>query len=765
MKKIMSIFMSSILIVGVLSSCTSTANATTEAIVKKSNFKFTVNPETFQLSIEKNGVKENASDGLLKRKVSNLKRSNNSVSWKYPNENVNVEIKKENTYLNVKIKSNAKNNSEFQWPNVSAESYVIPLSEGKYIPSNDRYWKQYLSNNSYLPLESFSMQFFALNKQKYSILYVIENVFNNEITFNSKDKIKFSFNHEFPKINKNKEYSFRIYVTEKDPVNIAKTYKNYIVEKGKFTTLKSKEKTNKNIAKLYGAPHMYFWDKSVISKENVKWGAFRNNTSNETISWVKELLKTKIDGGKEMLDVFEQVKTQDYVDDYQKKTIVSSLNQVLLLKDFYNLKVFKNLDKETEKLVKKGVNNLNQLELIDLNKKLLKSQMPNAFDPIENWANSNTVDLLKDINAAGIKNAWIGFDDWIQGSINPKLVEKANDMGYLIGTYDSYHSIHKPGEEKWVTAAFKDKSLYENATVTNRKGEKLEGFKGVGRKLNPTLSMPAVKERVESILNTGVKYNSWFIDCDAFGEVFDDYSPKHITTQQEDMNARLKRMAFIRDNKNMVIGSEGGNDFASQTIAFAHGIETPSFSWLDPDMNKNKDSKYYFGTYYSPNGGVPNRFSKQVPLKDLYKHIFIDQTYSLPLFKLVYNDSVITTYHWDWSTLKIKDEVGNRMLNEILYNTPPLYHIDKYEWNNYKDLIASHNKIWAPFHKKAVTKEMTDFKILSPDKLVQMSKFGKDLKVVANFSNKDFKYNTDVVKAKSLIIYDGKNKIPYMPKK
>ncbi len=72
-KKIMSIFMSSILIVGILGSCTSTANATTEAIVKKSNFKFTVNPETFQLSIEKNGVKENASDGLPKRKVSNLK--------------------------------------------------------------------------------------------------------------------------------------------------------------------------------------------------------------------------------------------------------------------------------------------------------------------------------------------------------------------------------------------------------------------------------------------------------------------------------------------------------------------------------------------------------------------------------------------------------------------------------------------------------------------------------------------------------------------
>ena len=45
--------------------------------------------------------------------------------------------------------------------------------------------------------------------------------------------------------------------------------------------------------------------------------------------------------------------------------------------------------------------------------------------------------------------------------------------------------------KNWITASFKDKSLYENATVINKKGKKFEGFLGTGRKLNPTLSMPA----------------------------------------------------------------------------------------------------------------------------------------------------------------------------------------------------------------------------------------------------------------------------------
>ena len=222
-------------------------------------------------------------------------------------------------------------------------------------------------------------------------------------------------------------------------------------------------------------------------------------------------------------------------------------------------------------------------------------------------------------------------------------------------------------------------------------------------------------------------------------------------------------MSYIRDDKNMVIGSEGGNDFASTTIAFAHGLETPAFSWVDPDMNKNKDSKYYVGRYYSPTGGVPKVFSKQVPVKELYKKIFISPEYSLPLFRLVYNDSVVTSDHWLWGTFKIADEVESRMMKEVLYNTAPMYHIDKSEWEKHKEDILNHDKVWSEFNKKALSYPMTDFEFLSDDRLVQTTCYGDNLRVVANFSNGDFKYKDDVIKGNSLIIYDGDNKIVYKP--
>ncbi|EIA23313.1 Lipoprotein, putative, partial [Candidatus Arthromitus sp. SFB-3] len=47
--------------------------------------------------------------------------------------------------------------------------------------------------------------------------------------------------------------------------------------------------------------------------------------------------------------------------------------------------------------------------------------------------------------------------------------------------------------------------------------------------------MPSVRSRVDSILGTGINFNTWFLDTDGTGEVFDDYSKDHITTEGEDI--------------------------------------------------------------------------------------------------------------------------------------------------------------------------------------------------------------------------------------
>lgn len=768
MKKILSIMLIVVFATSVLTGCVGKEKKPNkEVYTQKDNldFNFNVDPETFKLEVESNGTKEKASEPLVKMKVSNLIDDKDNISWTYAEQGLDIDIEKKDKYVDVTIKSSKDEENSFSWPKVKGNGYLLPLNQGKYIPSDDSVWKDYLNEEKMKLIESFSMQFFAVDKDEYSLVYIIKNPYNNEIAFNTKKNIEFTFNHEFPSINKKKEYGFRIYLTKKNPVHVAKTYKNYLIEQGDFKSLKEKAEENKNIEKLYGAPHVYYWDRTVISEENIQWPRLRSSFPDKLKLWIQELLTTKVEDGTELAAAYDDLNANDYVDKYTKNRIVKSLSAVMQLKEFYNPEVFTKEDKEIQKLINKKIDKLNPVELIELNKRLLKSELGNVVDPIEKWADANTVDVIKDMKHSGLANLWIGLDDWQEGFIKPELVKEAEKQGYLIGTYDSYHSIHEPGKEQWETAKFNDTSLFDNATVTKKDGSKIEGFQGVGRKLNPTLAMPSVKERVTSILNTGLPFNSWFLDTDGTGEIFDDYSPEHTTTEAEDVQARIKRMEYLQKEWGMVVGTEGGNDFANKTIAFAHGIETPSFSWMDEDMSKNKENNYYVGRYYSSTGGVPELFSKQIPVKDKYKKLFLDSNYTIPLYKLVYNDSVITTYWWGWGTLKIADEIENRMLYEILYNVPPLYHIDKYEWEKYKTTIINHSKVWSNFSKKAIKEEMTDYKILSDDRLVQMTEYGKDLSVVANFSEDEFTVQGEKVPAKSVLIVDGNSKTIYTPKK
>jgi hypothetical protein len=133
-------------------------------------------------------------------------------------------------------------------------------------------------------------------------------------------------------------------------------------------------------------------------------------------------------------------------------------------------------------------------------------------------------------------------------------------------------------------------------------------------------------------------FNSWFIDCDAYGEVFDDYSELHPATQHHDVQARLERMAWIRDTYGLVIGSEGGVAYSAPVIHYAHGMMTPVFGWGDPDLQEDQGSQYYLGNW-SPQGG-PSILLRRVPLKPRYRTFHYDPRFRLPLYQTVFHGRI-----------------------------------------------------------------------------------------------------------------------------
>lgn len=726
------------------------------------SFSYQTDPENFSLFLLSSTDTIPVVTMGQSRKVTEFESGEAETAWKYPDEQIAVSIRPVKDYLSVSITSEAAGDNTFTWPNIAAERYYLPLGEGKNIPADHSGWNAYLSGQSFALPEQFSMPFWSFVSGDYAVLFIAENPVRTSLNFTADPELSFSATQEYPAIDENKTKSYRIYLTGNDPVSIAKIYKSYVEENGGFVTLEQKAASNPDIKKLYGAPFIYLWGDFVISPEDIDWQEFKAAAGSPLLSYLLSFAGSQPEGA-EFKTVMEELKAQDYVAAYQKNVICSYISQLLRQDSFWNPDFFPAGTEQEKQLLSKGYENLNDTERIRLHKYALAAAAPQVFNNAEDWMAAGTTDLISDLKASGIDRAWIGLNSWEQAYAKPELVENAADQGYLIGSYDSYHSIHEPGNEQWITAKFEDGTLYDNATVTGKDGSKISGFQNVGRKLNPALSLPSVKARMEDITANQPAFNSWFIDCDATGEVYDDYSPEHITTQQEDLKARMDRMAYIRDHYGLVIGSEGGHDFAASTIAFAHGIELKSFSWMDEDMKQNKESEYYIGKYYHPGGGVAEHFSKRIPIKEQYDTIFTDPGFDVPLYKLVYNNSVITSYHWDWSTFKIKGLTKERMLREVLYNVPPLYHLDAEEWKKYKEDIISHTTVWSAFGRRAVTAEMTGFSYLTDDKTVQKTVYDNTLMAVANFGSTPFLYEEQEIPALSVLIADGRESFIYTP--
>lgn len=726
------------------------------------SFDFEVDPETFQLSFLVDGQTVPVSDGQEAFVVEDYKEENGTVSWSCPQEQIQVRLSQKEDYLEVQITSETDGDNTFTWPYIAAEQYYLPLGEGKRIPADDSDWINYLDQRQVSVMERLSMPFWITADGEYCVLFIMENPYRTEMNFSADAGLAFSVSHEYPKIDADKTNSYRIYLTKNDPVSGAKIYRNYMKEKGEFVTLQQKALQNPDIEKLYGAPFLYLWGELVISDDDINWNVFRRSLDSPVMEYLRSFA-ADMENGNEFESALDELQNQDYTAQYQKNVICGYISQVMQRHDFWKPEVFTESSRHLEELLKDGYEELTDSQKLQVHKHALAANMPDVFHDADSWMNSSTLELVDDMKENGIDHAWIGLNSWEQAYAKPELVRQAADAGYLIASYDSYHSIHEPGKEQWITARFADSALYDNATVTDKNGEKESGFQNVGRKLNPVLTLPSVKGRMEEIMANELPFNSWFIDCDATGEIYDDYTPEHITTMEQDLEARLNRMAYIRDQYGLVVGSEGGNDFSASTIAYAHGIELQSFSWMDEDMKSNRDSEYYIGKYYNPEGGVAEHFAKRVPVKEQYFSVFVDPRYDIPLFGLVYNDSVITTYHWDWSTFKIKGATQDRMVREVLYNVPPLYHLDREEWSGYKQDIVNHHKIWSAFSGRAIQEEMTGFAYLQEDGAVQKTTYGNDLTAVANFGDQPFAYEGEEIPPHSVWIGENGTHTIYTP--
>ena len=689
--------------------------------------------------------------------ITEFSQDDNTLSWRLPERFLTVRFELIDDSLSVEFIQDKLTNDALSltWPVIKdfepLRGYIFPFFEGSYVPKDDVIWQDFLSERGPINTTAgLSMPFWGLDLTDRTLTYILTNPFNNQIQFNktAAPSLSMAVLHTFTPNWEQRRYGLHISLGAASPVAPAKQYRHWLQQNAEFVSFAEKIEKTPAAERLLGAAHIYLWGGKLLSQYDVTdWQTFATRLSGDSGIATRMWAQLNPEARKAIREIAQAAYSSKYV----RRVVSRAISEQLEKPDFYNPTLWTEipLTSETEQLISRDVSTLSRTEVYRRNCLLFYAAFSDTLRHPDEWGDGLSVKLLEQFAKNGLDRLWLGVDSWQDGFRHPIAVAKAKELGYLVGPYDSYHSIHHPNEkDTWETAQF-DLTLYETGAIVNADGTKSRGFKKKGYHLSPLVAQPYVENRVNGIVDQMPSdFNTWFIDCDAYGELYDDYSATHPATQLDDMNARLARIAWIRDTHNMVVGSEGGAAYAAATLHFAHGMTVPVIGWGDPDM-KSKTSPYYVGGYWPPEG--PAIHIKQVPLKPNYLYHYFDPRFRLPLYQIVFHDSVITTHHWGSGSLKFKNAIETLALLELLYNVPPLYHLNIDEFSKHKAWIKRHYAFFSPLHKEIGGKAMTDFEWLSEDKLVQRTEFGNTVEIIANFGTDAFGYKDVVIPAQSVI--------------
>jgi hypothetical protein len=351
------------------------------------------------------------------------------------------------------------------------------------------------------------------------------------------------------------------------------------------------------------------------------------------------------------------------------------------------------------------------------------------------WGDGVSLSMLEAFHAAGIDRALLLLSDVYGRSPRPDLAAKARELGFLLGPYDSYHSVHNPAapaDDTWETAQF-DQPAYETGRVLNSDGSGHQGFKNRGYHFSPLAARPYVHSRVNASLSQ-MPFSAWFVDCDATAECFDDYSPRHPATRVDDIKARRERLYWLESEKKLIVGSEEGSVLFADVILFGHGILTPYIGHLSADFKDSK-SPHFLGRHWPSD--TPAAFFKAVPLPGALLSPYFDPGVRIPLYQAAVGDEVIVTHHWSFDSFKFSDIAERRELMELLYMAPPVYHLNRETWPQRRERILRHFAYWSRLHRQVATAPLIRFEVLTPDRQLQRTTFrltGGNVTLTVNFS-------------------------------
>lgn len=710
--------------------------------LQNDRWQVVVDPATFALEATVAGLKPiRVSSGLPRRRVDRVGSDATSAVWRWDGGAYSVAVRLEGDDLKISVTAAAAGVLDIidQPAAVMGRGLILPRAEGYYVPAGNEAWLDFVADR-FSPVDTsqdLSLPLVGMDRGAYTLTWIWETPFNNELRFSREGgRLALRAAHEFTSIDPKEPLRLTLHLDGPDLLAGAKRYRRMLIDDGHYERLADKLAAAGAADALPGAVQIYLWGNALLGAGDIAdWpGFFR--VLNGPSPLARDLRAEFDDETRTALAASRPAR-------YERRVVLAGVNAALTA------------------MARKGW----QTDAPDWTAMTaayarLKSEVAAAFGTalsrdVAAWGATLSGRTFEKLREAGIRRAWIGLGDgWEGGLWNPDAVRAGVAAGYLVAPYDSYQTALPTGfRPDWATAAL-GKRAYETCAVIDRDGRPRPGFRGAGHYTSTSCVRPVLEARTAAIIDA-VPFNSWFLDAYATGMVFDSYAGKRAQTMRRNAEANEAAARWMAGRFTMPIGSEDGNATTSGGIALAHGMQVPVFGWGDEEMMNDRGSPYFLGRWYPAD--EPEFFFKPVPVKEPFRTVLFGPATRLPLYQSVFHGSLITANHWHFDSLKLADVRRETELVQLLYNVPPLYHLSQGTLKTRLPVIARQQAFFRPLHQRLATQELTSFRYLSDDRLLQETVFADGTRLVANMSGRMRETGGRPIAAYTIVAFqDGK---------
>jgi hypothetical protein len=327
---------------------------------------------------------------------------------------------------------------------------------------------------------------------------------------------------------------------------------------------------------------------------------------------------------------------------------------------------------------------------------------------------SNGLPFAREAHAAGVKRCLV------MGEFKPDDLSAISKLGFIVSNYENLE-----GTREGPMGFMRD--TMEIAAYRTKAGKPIIGWvteKGIEYySRSPVRSLAALKAYMPALLKK-FPYTGRFLDVSpAF--LLEDFHPAHTFNRQTDKEYKLSAMAYLGNDLGLLLGGEHGKSWNASALEYLEGPMTGSFFW--EEGNK-------------PGYLVPPKDSTYA--SDNFKKYGADFRSRIPLWQLVFNDCVSSTWYWGDSNgwfANVTPVIGDQKdLMNILYGTMPLlWANDKgYGWQRNRSRFLQTLRHVSNFQERVAFSELLTHEFLRADHCVQHTTFAGGAEAFINLGDR-----------------------------